>query len=91
MGNVWNQHLAIQNVDPLNVNVYPNPTSGRAFIKGLQSHATIDLYSVNGQNLNIYPIVGDSEIDLNLPNGIYTVVINSEGKLKIQKLVVNKE
>ena len=91
VGNVWNQPLAIQNVDPLNVNVYPNPASGRVFIKGLQSHATIDLYSVNGQNLNIYPVVGDSEIDLNLPNGIYTVVINSGGKLKIQKLVVSKE
>ena len=91
VGNVWNQPLAIQNVDPLNVNIYPNPTSGRVFIKGLQSHATIDLYSVNGQNLNIYPVVGDSEIDLNLPNGIYIMVINSEGKLKIQKLVVSKE
>ncbi len=91
VGNFWNHPLAIENVDPLNVNVYPNPTSGRVFIKGLQSHATIDLYSVNGQNLNIYPVVGDSEIDLNLPNGIYTVVINSGGKLKIQKLVVSKE
>ena len=91
VGNFWNQPLAIENVDPLNVNVYPNPTSARVFIKGLQSHATIDLYSVNGQNLNIYPVVGDSEIDLNLPNGIYTVVINSGGKLKIQKLVVSKE
>ncbi len=91
VGNLWNQPLAIKHVGSLNVSVYPNPSLGRVFIKGLQSHATIDLYSVNGQKLNSYSLIGDSEIDLNLPNGIYTLVINSEGKLKIQKLVVSKE
>ena len=91
VGNVWNQPLAIQHVGSLSVSVYPNPALGRVFIKGLQSHATIDLYSVNGQKLNSYSLIGDSEIDLNLPNGIYTLVINSSGKLKIQKLVVSKE
>ena len=91
VGNVWNLPVATHEVDDLNVDVYPNPTSGRIQIKGLQNRANIDLYSAHGQKLNTYPVVGDSEIDLNLPAGMYVLIIQSEGKLKMQKLIVSEE
>ena len=91
VGNVWNQPVAINDVDDLNVHIYPNPTLDRIYIKGLHNRAIIDLYSAHGQKLNTYPVVGNSAIDLNLPNGIYILTINSEGKLKTQKLIVSEE
>jgi len=91
VGDVWHQPVATHEVDHLNVHVYPNPTSDRIYIKGLQNRAIVDLYSAHGQKLNTYPVVGNSEIELNLPSGMYILTINSEGKLKAQKLIVSEE
>ncbi len=91
VGDVWSQPVATHEVDHLNVHVYPNPTSDRIYIKGLQNRAIVDLYSTQGQKLNTYPVVGNSEIDLNLPSGMYILTINTEGKLKTQKLIVSEE
>jgi hypothetical protein len=91
VGDVWSQPVATLEEDHLTVHVYPNPTSDRIYIKGLQNPAIVDLYSAQGQKLNTYPVVGNSEIDLNLPGGIYILTINSMGKLKTLKLIVNEE
>ena len=91
VGNVWNQSVATHEVDDLIVHAYPNPTSNRIYIKGLQNRANVDLYSAQGQKLKTYPVVGNSEIDLDLPGGIYILLINVEGKLKAQKLIVSEE
>jgi hypothetical protein len=91
VGDVWNQPVATHEVDFLNVHVYPNPTTGRIYIKALQNRGNVDLYSAYGQKLNTYPVVGNSEIDLNLPSGMYIMSINSEGKLKTQKLIISED
>jgi len=91
IGEVWSQPVATQEVDDLNVHVFPNPTADRIYIKGLQNRANIDLYAAQGQKLKTYTVEGDSEIDLNLPAGLYILTIKSEGKLITQKLIVRGE
>jgi hypothetical protein len=91
VGEAWKQPVATHIVNHLNVNVYPNPTSDRIYISGLQNHAIVDLYSAQGQKLNSYPVVGRSEIDLNLPCGMYILIINSEDILWTQKLIIIEE
>jgi len=88
VGTVWNQSVSTTELDLLNVDVYPNPTSDRLHIKGLQNPASVALYSAFGQKLNTFSVLGDSEIELNLPSGMYLLTIQSEGKLKRQKLMV---
>jgi hypothetical protein len=91
VGEVWNQSVATQELDQLNVQVYPNPTANRIYIEGLQNRATVNVYAVDGRKLNTYTVMGNSEIDLNLPGGMYVLTIHSEGKLKTVKVVVGEE
>ena len=89
VGEIWIQPSATHEVDQLNVQVYPNPTSDLVYIKGLQNRATVDLYSAYGQKINTYAVIGNSEIELKLSSGMYILTILSEGKLKTQKLIVS--
>ena len=91
VGEVWSQAMATHEMDHLNVHVHPNPTSDRIYIRGLHNSAVLDLYSAHGQKLKTYPLVGNTEIDLNIPSGMYILRISTEGKLKTQKLIVNEE
>jgi hypothetical protein len=91
VGNFWNPPVSTNEIDHLNVHVYPNPTTNRIYIKGLQNRAIVDLYAAQGQKLNTYAVLGNTAIDLNLPGGMYILTINSEGKLKTQKLIVSEE
>ncbi len=88
VGNIWDQTVSTNELDLLNVDVYPNPVSDRIYIEGLQDQAVVTLYSVFGQKLNTYTVLGDSEIALSLPSGMYLLIIQSEGKLKRQKFMV---
>ena len=89
IGNVWNQSVATNEIDLLNIQVYPNPASGQIYIKGLQHHATVNLYAVHGQKIRSYTVTGDSELELNLPSGRYILTINIDGKIKTVKFVVS--
>ncbi len=89
VGEVWSEPVATHEVDLPNVHVYPNPTSERIYIKGLKNRANVDLYSAQGQKFNAFLVNGDSELVLNLPDGIYILTIHSDGKFKTQKLIVS--
>lgn len=90
VGNNWNLPSSSQDIELLGVDVYPNPTTDRIFIQGLTNQAEVTIHSAQGQSLNSYTIVGDSEIALDLPKGMYVVSVNSEEKVKTVKLVVCK-
>lgn len=91
VGEAWSEPVATYEVDQLNVDVFPNPTANRIYIKGLQDRATVVLYSIQGRQLMRYTIEGDSEIDLNLPSGMYTLTINTEAGSITKKLIVSEE
>lgn len=89
VGQVWDQNLSVDGVNRLHIKVYPNPTDNRVFVKGFQSDAEIDLFSVEGRKLSSFKLSSDSSyIDLNLPSGIYLMHMFSEGKLSVQKIVI---
>ena len=91
MGEVWSQPVSTFDIDLLNVHIYPNPATDRIYIQGLQGPANAELYSAQGQLLNRYSLVGDSEIDLDLPGGMYFLTIHAMGKSKRQKLFISKD
>lgn len=91
VGTTWNLPLSVNELDLLNVAVYPNPTANRIAIKGLQGQATVELYSIAGQKLTTYTVMGDTEVELNLPSGVYLLTILAEGKVKTQKVTVKEE
>jgi hypothetical protein len=88
VGDVWNQPSASHEVFNHNVQIYPNPTSNHIQVKGLQEPAVIELYSMHGKRICSHMVEYDSEIALDIPNGMYLVRINTEGKIKSEKLIV---
>ena len=88
VGDVWIQSSATQDVDHQNVQVYPNPTSDRINITGIQNRAKVDLYSAQGQKLKTFSMTDNSQVDFNLPSGIYLLTINADGRFMSQKLIV---
>ncbi len=90
VGNVWNEPSSTKKLGDLDLSVYPNPASDRIYIEGLENETSIDLYSAHGQKINTYSVVGDSEIELNLPSGMYILKFTSEGKSMTHKFFVNK-
>ncbi len=91
VGEEWSQVVSTQEVATLDVRVFPNPTSDRVFIQGLEGAARLELYAVHGQKLNSYTVVGDLEIELNVPSGVYILSIKLEGGVKTTRLVVREE
>ncbi len=76
--------LAIKEVqdDNLNILAHPNPTSGILYLNNCPEELTIEVYSLNGAKMNLdheyFP--GARIFDLaSLPQGIYLVVVESNG------------
>ncbi len=91
VGTPWDQSVATDNLEELNVQVYPNPTTNRIFLKGLENNASVEIYSIQGQKMETYSVLGDSTIDLDLPTGPYILKVESDGRMKMVKLVVKEE
>lgn len=76
--------------------VYPNPSTGKYFIKLLEgtssSTGTIEVYNVLGEMVLNSKVQSDTTaIDLSpQPNGVYFVNMITENGIFVQKLIINK-
>ncbi|HLT33940.1 MAG TPA: T9SS type A sorting domain-containing protein, partial [Aquaticitalea sp.] len=68
--------------------LYPNPTSNRIYLQGIESETTIEVYSVEGRKLSTYHRDSSSYIDLGLPSGLYILNLISEGRTLTKKLIL---
>jgi len=88
IGEVWNEALAIDDVSALKVQIYPNPTSNRINIEGVQGENTIELFSTLGSKLVSKKEIGASSFDLNLNDGVYLIKITFEGQSIVKKIII---
>ncbi|SFN87981.1 Por secretion system C-terminal sorting domain-containing protein [Bizionia echini] len=88
IGETWVQPLSIDENSLDTVSVYPNPTTGRVYIKGLKKSANITVYSMDGRAL-FTKAVDNATIDLNLSSGMFLMQITSEDRTTIKKIMVN--
>jgi hypothetical protein len=88
VGQVWSQSLGFNENSNPQVQLYPNPSHGEIFIKGLKSEAEIELYSIEGKKLQTHCNFEESSLKLNLQPGIYLLNINFDGKTVIKKIVI---
>jgi len=89
VGDIWDQELSVSEFEENSIMVYPNPTTNTIHIKGLNTTADLQVFSIEGKLLKWLSYNNESTIDLNLPNGIYLLTISSEDKQTVKKLVVN--
>ncbi|GAA4818195.1 endonuclease [Litoribaculum gwangyangense] len=88
VGQVWSKSLSINENSELKVQLYPNPSDGEIFIKGLHSKAMIEIFSIEGKKIKTYHNFKESSLKLNLQTGIYLLKINSDEKKVIKKIVM---
>lgn len=75
--------------DALSFTIIPNPTSGEFSITLAENiEATVEVVNMAGQIVVAQKIEGSVAINRVLPSGVYTVVVESNGAVSTQKLVV---
>ena len=88
VGQDWDQNLSVGDVNELQVLVYPNPTDNRIYIKGLQSDAYLEVFSIEGRKLTNLKINTQNYVDLNLPSGMYLMSISNQGNSSFLKIII---
>lgn len=88
VGEAWNQPLSINDETELEVAIHPNPTTGRVYISGLHSNATVDVYAIDGKLLKQTQTVEDY-VDLDVASGLYLLKLTSDNQSVIKKIIVD--
>ena len=78
-----------ENAQSINIDIYPNPTTGKVQIKNAQN-STIEIISIAGKSIKtINATEKNTVIDLSTaPKGIYFVKVSSEKGVDTQKLIL---
>lgn len=80
--------LSTPNFLELKVALYPNPARHSITVAGINTDATIEIFTISGQKVFTSNFSGTTSIPLNLPSGIYMGKISSEGKNVVKKIVI---
>jgi hypothetical protein len=87
-GNDWDQELSVSEFDMTRIQVFPNPSNGTISIKGLETEAIVDVYSIEGRLIKTLKATSNLVIDINLKGGVYVLQITSENRTTIKKLII---
>ena len=84
-----NTNLGVEDVKPLAIMVYPNPTSGKVSIEASSQIESVVLYDLLGRKvMEASPVTKNTELNLaSLNAGMYVAVVSSEGKRTVMKIV----
>lgn len=88
VGEPWDQELSLSDVSQNDMTIFPNPTTNAITIKGLQTEASVDVFSIEGRRIKSLKALSSTSLDLNLSSGMYLLHITSERKTTIKKLIV---
>lgn len=89
VGMDWDQGLSVSEFDISRIQVFPNPTSNRIFIKGLHSDTIMDVLSIEGRKIKTFNLQNDTSIDLELSSGVYVLKLYSNDKQVVKKIIIN--
>lgn len=80
--------LSTPDFSELKVAIYPNPAKNYIKVAGITSSATLQLFSISGQELLTADFSGTSTIQLNLAPGMYLAKIISENRTAVRKIII---
>ena len=87
-GDVWNAPLSNSNFNNSKLVIYPNPTKDSFAISGIDTDATVSVYSIVGTKLIEKKINQPTAFDIsNFNSGIYIVKISSDGFTTERKII----
>ena len=88
VGNSWSQSLSVGVEEYPQIQLYPNPTHNRFFIKGIEKQAVLEVFSIDGRKLETHQVNEGYSVDLGLSSGMYLLKIVSEEKSTLKKLII---
>lgn len=88
VGNQWDQELSLSEFSHEEIAIYPNPAKSTIIIKGLQSEAQVDVFSMDGRQIKSLKTLPLASLSLDLSSGMYLLQITSQTKTTIKKLLV---
>jgi endonuclease I len=88
-GQTWFAALANSDFDTSKIVVYPNPAKDYFTVSGIDTEASIEVYSALGQKVYQQSFTGETTIRFNLSSGIYMAKITSDTKTVTKKIVIN--
>jgi endonuclease I len=88
VGQTWSQPLGIDDANTSIIQLYPNPSNGRIYVKGIQRESDIEVFTIDGRKLSSFHLGSNSYLDLKLSSGLYLFKINSNGRSIVKKIVV---
>jgi hypothetical protein len=88
IGEDWDQTLSVTDNTELKVAIFPNPTTGRVYISGLNASADVEVYSIDGKLLKQSQSV-EEYIDLDVASGLYLLKLSSNNQSVIKKVIVD--
>ena len=87
-GVAWSEVLGVDDVFASKFQIYPNPSSNRIYIVGMEGETTMEVFSSIGTELMTRKTREDTFFDMNLSKGIYFIKITSEGKSIVKKVII---
>lgn len=84
-----NTNLGTEDLQQAEITLYPNPTTNKIFVEANSQIEKIQIFDLVGRKvLEVSPLAEKTEINLDyLSQGIYSVVISSEGNKYVKKLL----
>lgn len=86
---IWNSALSTVNFYQKSPTIFPNPAQNQVVISGIEKLSNLVIYSISGEKVASYLVSNESQLDLNLPSGIYLVKIISDTFSTTKKLIIN--
>src|SRR5690606_22758917 len=87
-GNTWNQPMKIEENNLSSMWLYPNPSSGKINISGIEGKAWFVLYNLPGEKIFTRNIKQKASFNIDLPTGIYLVTIVGDKTTQTSKLII---
>jgi hypothetical protein len=85
----WNAALSTADFNQKSPSIYPNPAKNQIVISGLDQLSNLEIFTISGAKVASYLVSNESQLDLNLPSGIYLVKITSDTLSTTKKLIIN--
>lgn len=88
VGQTWHSNLSTNEFGNLKISLYPNPTQKTISISGLNEKATIEIYNGIGAKVLESKFMGEIQLNIDFPAGIYFAKINSGNQSIVKKFLV---
>ena len=86
-GQPWYSNLSVNEIEGINIVMYPNPANDRISISGIAS-GKLEIYGISGNKLLSSNISGNTPILINLASGMYMAKVSTPSGTFVKKLVV---